>query len=297
MADKSKKRELGRPDPVEALDQLERPTIKWKVILQVVAVFALIWLAVGMTWQWTHWWGVGVAGVLTLVALGFGVYVWRLTRKSAAIVDILKGATDAEGRKQAIEQLEARKGAGKDALNALARSQLVAQDDPAEAMAILEGIDLDKAPAVVQDDVRANLALLYLLHGRVKDARPLADEIRLDRQPQPKAKAMYAAVVAETHARTGKAQDAKDLLEDYDPADPAYGEVAAVLLRARCYTYVATKNRGLAKTAMEQLAAVDGRMVQAFTQKGTPPELRKMAMQILGRAGALPKPKVRMKMR
>jgi hypothetical protein len=160
-------------------------------------------------------------------------------------------------------------------------------------MAILEGIDLKKAPAVVQDDVRANLALMYLLHGRVRDARPLADEIRLDRTPQAKSKALYAAVVAETHARSGKPIEARKLIETYDPDDPEYGEVAAMLLRAQCFTYAATKNRGLARKAMEKLLVRDPSMVAALVQKGGHPELQKMARGLLGSSGVLPKPKVK----
>lgn len=284
----------SRPDPKAALENLERPTLQWKVILQIVGAFAILWLVAFMLVPYIDYWGVGVAGVLTLVALGFGIYVWRLTRKSAAIVDILKGATDTEGKRQALAQLEAK---GNDALSALARSQLVAQEDPAEAMAILEAIDLKKAPAVVQDDVRANLSLLYLLHNRLADARPLVDAIRLDRQTQPKARAMYAAVLAETYARSGRSDEAQKLLETYNPNDPDYGEVRTMLLRAQVYTYSALKKRGLARKAMQAMAQLDPNMVAGYMKKGSPPELNKMAKDVLSQAGVMPKPKMRMKMR
>ena len=141
-----------------------------------------------------------------------------------------------------MEQLRARQApGGKDALNAIAQAQLVAQEAPAEAIQILEGIDIDKAPAMVQDDVRANLAMFYLMTGRARDARELANEIRLDRQPQAKAKAMYAAVVAESFARTGDAEEARKLIETYDPSDKEFGQVSGMLLRAQVYTYTATK--------------------------------------------------------
>ncbi|MFW5921315.1 MAG: tetratricopeptide repeat protein, partial [Polyangiales bacterium] len=246
-----------------------------------------------MLQPWIGWWGIGVAGVLTLVAAGFGLYVWRLTRKSASIVDILKEAKDPEGRKAALEKLSAAKGAGKDALNALARAQLVAQERPAEAIEILESVDLKKAPAVVQDDIRANLALMYLLNNRVRDASDLVENLRLDRQPQAKAKGMYAAVMAETYARTKKAGEAKKLLETYDPDDPEYAEVKAMLLRAQVYTYTATKNRGLARKAMEKLLWADPNMVAAFAQKGQRPELTNMAKQLLNKSGAIPKQRQR----
>lgn len=271
---------------------MERPRVKWKVVAQVAVVMVVLWaLAIGLE-PWIGYWGIGVAGVLTAVVLGFASYLWRLTRKSAAIVDILKGATDEEGRRAAIEKL--RGGKGGDAMRALAESQLVARENLAEAMRILEGVDLKKAPAVVQDDVRANLALLYLMNNRVRDARGLADEIRLDRQPQPKAKAMYAAVCAEAFARTGKVDEALKLLETYDAGDPEYGEVRPMLYRAQVYTYMAAKKRGLARTAMQRMAASDPNMVAVFVAKGQNPQLTKMARQILQSSGAVPRPKMKM---
>lgn len=267
----------SRPDPSAALDNIERPGIKWKVVAQVAVGLAVLWVVAFMTVPWVDYWGVGVMGVLTAVVLGFAAYAWRMTRKSAAIVDILKTATDAEGRKQALAQLEAR-GKG-DAMGALARAQLAAQENPGEAVDILESVDLAKAPAMVQDEVRANLGLMYLVQNRVRDARALADEMRLDRQPQAKAKAMYAAVVAEAWARTGKAADAKNLLETYDAEDPEFAEVRPLLLRAQVYTFVGTKNRGLAKKAIQRLAMIDPNMVASLAQKGSHPEVSKLARQ------------------
>lgn len=291
---KQNKSQSTRPDPREALEKMERPQVRWKVIAQIGVAFAVVWVLAGASVPYIGYWGVGVAAVLTAVALGFGIYIWRLTRKSARIVDILKTATDEKGRKAALERLES--GDPKDALNALARAQLVAQDDPNQAVAILEAVDLKKAPAVVQDDVRANLGLLYLMQNKTREARALADELRLDRQPQAKAKAMYAAVMAESFARTGKEDEAKKLLETYSPGDPEYGEVAPLLLRAQVYAYTATKNRGLARKAMESLAAIDPNMLAPFVRKGTNPELFKMAKQLLEASGSL-RPKMRMKYR
>ena len=292
---KPKKQITAAPkDSGAALEQLEQPKMNWKVIGLIGLALAVIWLIGGMLTPTIGYVGLIVAGVLTLVAIGFFVWIWRLTRKSADIAAILKGATDREGRAAALEQLRARRApGGKDALNAIAQAQLIAQESPTEAIKILEGIDLKKAPALVHDDVRANLAMFYLMTGRARDARELADEIRLDRQPQAKAKAMYAAVVAEAFARTGKAEDARALLETYDPDDKEFGQVAGMLWRARVYTYVATKKRGRAKEAMEKLMEVDPNMVAAFVQRGTRPEISRLAKQVLAGAGALPKPKMR----
>lgn len=277
----------------QAAQRLERPKLRWKVIAQVAAGFAVVWVTAFMAVPYVSYWGVGFAGVLTAVALGFGGYVWRLTRKSSALVEILQGATDAAGRERALAQLA--DGKGSDAMRALAKAQLLAQDRPQEAMATLEAIDLGKAPAVVQDDVRANLALLYLSHNRVRDARPLTAAMHIDRQPQPKAKALYAAVMAETMARSARGNEAKALLATFSPDDPAYGEARPLLLRAQVYTFSATKNRGLARRALEQLAAIDPRMVMPFAQRSPHAELQGLARQVLTHAGILPKAKTRMR--
>ena len=70
-----------------------------------------------------------------------------------------------------------------------------------------------------------------------------------------------------------------------------------MLLRARIYTFVATKNRGLAKKAMHELAEIDPNMVAAFLQKGGNMELAKLAREVVTGLGIAPKQKVRMRMR
>ena len=296
---KPKKQITAAPrSTAKALEELEKPRIKWKTLALFALGIGVIWIIAGILTPSIGYVGIAIAGVVTLIAVGFLLWIWRLTSRSGEIAEILKTATDKEGRIAALEQLKAKQSpGGKDALNAIAQSQLVAQESPAEAIRILENVDLKKAPALVHDDVRANLAMLYLMTGRARDARELADQVRLDRQPQARAKAMYAAVVAEAFARTGKAEDAQKLLETFDPHDKEYGQVAAMLLRAQVYTYVASKKRGRAREAMERLLAVDPNMVAAFVQRGARPELARLAKQVLAGAGALPKQKMRVKAR
>lgn len=281
-------------DPQRALDELERPKMNWKVIGQIAVGFLVLWVLAAMAQPYIGVWGFVVAGVLTAAALGLGFYVWRLTSKSAALIDILKDAKDPASRKAAIERLQAaQSGEGKDAMNALAQAQLLAQEDPQKAIEVLEKVDLKKAPAVVADDIRANLGLFYLAQGRAREARALADEIRLDKQPQPKARAMYAAVMAEAFARTGASGEAMKLLETYKPEDPTYAEVRVLLHRARVYTCVQEKKRGLATQSLEVLVAESPEIVMqlAFAEKR--PEVAKLAKQVLGAAGRMPKPKFR----
>lgn len=295
MAKPKKITPAERPDPAELLAQMERPGVNWKILAQVVAGLGILWLVGFMVQPYVGYWGLVVVGVLTLAAIGFGIYVLRLTRKSAAIYEIMQGATDAEGRKEALRRLQSQK--GNDAMSALAQAQLLAQDDPKAAMDLLETVDVEKAPAVVQDEVRANLGLFYLMHGKVKEARELADVIRLDRQPNARSKALYAAVVAEAFARTGNADEAKKLLETFDPDDSEFREVRPLLLRAQVFTYIAVKKRGLAQKAMERLAVADPNMLQPFLVKGAHPELAKMARDLLARTGLAPKQKMRVSRR
>lgn len=293
---KKERPELGkRPDPSEALSKLEQPKVKVKAIATIVLVFILLWaIAIGLE-PWVGIVPIVLVGVLTAAAIGFAIYLWRLTRRSSDVVSLLKNAADPEGREAALSQLREErlaKGGGGDALKALAEAQLLAQEQPNEAIRVLEQIDLKRAPTMVQDDIRANLALLYLMNNRAKDAKPLADEMRLDRQPQPQAKAMYAAVMAETHARTGNPDEALKLLETYDPDSGDYGDMTAMLYRAQVYAYYAAKKRGQAKTAMHRMAKRDINLVAAFVVKGRNPELKQMAKQILQKSGAMPKQKM-----
>jgi hypothetical protein len=286
-----KKRGIVPKDPAEALAQIETPQIKWTVIVQIAGGLAVLWVTAFMAVPWVSYFGVGVVALLTLAAIGFGIYVWRLTTRQRTILNIMKSATDPEGRRKALEELG--QGGDSDAMKAVAKAQLLAATDPAAAQSVLEAVDVKKAPMVVQDEVRAQLALLYLRNHRVREARALADEMRLDRQPQPKAKAFYAAIMAESFSRTGNADEAKKLLDTYSADDAAYAEVRAMLLRAQVFTYFQLKKRGLAKKAMDRLAEIEPGMLAAFTLKGTPPEIIQLARQTLAQAGFAPKMKIK----
>jgi hypothetical protein len=286
-----KKRAIAPKDPAEALAQIETPQIKWTLIAQIAGGLAVLWVTAFMAVPWVSYFGVGIVGLITLAAIGFGIYIWRLTARQRTILNIMKSATDDEGRKRALVELG--QGGDSDAMRAVAKAQLLAASDPGEAQRVLEAIDIKKAPMVVQDEVRAQLALLYLRGHKVREARALADEMRLDRQPQPKAKAFYAAIMAESFTRTGNAEEAKKLLDTYLADDPAFSEVRPMLLRAQVFCYFQLKKRGLAKKAMDTLAEIEPGMVAAFMQKGTPPEIIALARQTLAQAGFGPKMKIK----
>lgn len=275
----------------EALSKQETPQVKWKVILQIAAGVGVLWLTAFMGVPFVGYWGVGLVAVLTTVVIGFGIYVWRMTARSRAILDIMKGATDEGGRQRALDALS--DSTGKDALKLLARAQILAQTDPNEAQRTLESIDIEKAPTMLQDDVRGQLALLYLRNNRTREARVLADAIRLDRRPDPKSKGLYAAVMAESFARTGSPEEARKLLETYSSDDSAYDEVRVMLLRAQVFTFVALKKLGLARRAMDALVEIDPNILGGFLLKGSPPDVGKLARQVLTENGAVPKQKIK----
>ena len=283
-------------DVAEAAAQVQLPGINWKVLGAIAGGFAVLWITALMMMPAIGYWGVGVVAVLTLLALGLGIYVFRMTSKQREILDIMKGASGEEGRREAIERLA--QGGDKDAMKALARAQLLAQEDPAKAIEALEAIDIEKAPAIVQDEVRSQRAMMYLFTNRPKDARPLVDAMKIEKQPEPKAKAKYAAVIAETLARTGGHDEAKKLLEEYKADDSRWAQdVGPLLYRAQVYTYTATVNRGLCKKALDALVQIEPNMLAPFIQKNVKPELQKMAMQALNDAGLAPRQTTKMRMK
>jgi hypothetical protein len=281
-------------DVAAAASQVDLPGIKWKVVGAIAGGFVVLWVLALMMTPSIGYWGVGAVGVLTLTAIGLGLYVYRMMSKQREILDIMKGAGDDAGRRAAIEKLGA--AGSKDALKALAHAQLLAQEDPQKAIEALEAIDIEKAPTVVQDEVRSQRAMMYLFTNRPKDALPLAEAIKPERQPEPKAKAKYVAVVAETFARNGKAEEAKKLLDETKADDPRWvAEVGPLLYRAQVYTYMETKNRGLVKKALDALVQIEPNMLAPFVQKGTKPELQKLAMGALADAGLAPRQQMKMR--
>lgn len=278
----------------QALAGVETPGIKWSVVGQIAAALVALWVFAYLLMPYIGYVGLVGVGVLTVVAIGGGLYLYNMAMKSRRVVELLKSATDDASRRAAIEQLSS--GKGNDALEALAKAQLVARDDPKEAMTILEGIDLAKAGVMAEDEVRSNLAYLYLVHNRAKDALPLVEKLKLD-STQAKAKAMYAAVKAETLARTGNAAEAKKIVEAFNADDPELGEMSLMLLRAQVFTFFGTKNRGLAKKAMLGLAARDPNHLAPFMMKGGTTEMQTMARDVLAELNYAVRPKQKVQRR
>ena len=221
-----------------------------------------------------------VAGVVTLLMAGIGVWVWRQLRRHSRLADIMQGAASSpEGRRQAFEALSADKDANQ-AAHVLARAQLLAGDDPVAALALLEPVQLKGFPAAMQDDLALLKSQLLLSVGRAKEARPLADWINLDNPQRAEMRPNMVAIVAETWARTGSAAEANEILASVNVAE-ASDDAAAHLLIARVFARFGAGKKGQARSALRSLAARDPNLIGRFLapQSRVHPGLQRLARE------------------
>lgn len=258
------------------------PGMRYRNLAIVGVVLAGVWaiaIASGSTIA------MGVLGVITAALLGLGIYVWRWAKKQQDLMGLVqKGVESPEARKAAIAELEARDGANKDVMNLIARAQLEAQDDPAKALATLEQVNLKDVPSMMADEVRGFRATLYLANNKVREAREMADEIQVSRIQQPDSRGVMAATVAEAWARTGKPNEALELLETFKPEDETYAKAHVPLLFARVFANFAAGKRDLARKDLLTLCRENMEFLGRFVMpKGIPIELKKMAEDVLKR--------------
>jgi hypothetical protein len=280
-------KELSRP-------ATERPPVDWKkIITRVGLVLAVVWIVAIFLPTWIP---KAIAGALTVVVLGAGGWVMRLMKKNEQITAIMKGAETEEGRKAALEQLEAgfKKG---DAQALMARAQLEMQDDPRKALATLESIDLSKQMAAIASQVRATRAQIHLMIGEPAEARTLADQLDLGKQEDAKLRAMLATVAGEAWARTGNAKKAVETLELFNPEDDEYAELRAQMWRARAFAYAANNDTKGASRALKKLAEMNPHLLGMFVgQKKVHPLLEREAKQIVMKMGVVPRKMMRQRM-
>lgn len=233
-----------------------------------------------------------VAAVLTLVA-GVGAFlVQRNLKKSESISALVSGELSDEDRAVRLAELDGRVAKG-DAAAILAKAQLQMQDAPREALATLEGVDLDKAQKLIAAQVRAMRAMIHLNLGDVSDARALAEAIDLAKAPDPKSRANLAAVVAEAWARSGNPIEASELLDKYDLADPEMADVKLQLLRARVFASAHKQDLNGMRRALKQLVEVSPQLAAMFVgQKRIHPLLQQEAKRVLERSGLVPRQKI-----
>lgn len=223
-----------------------------------------------------------IVAVLTAIAVAFLVYALRMVKKQRGLLQLLKGVNDTpETRREAIAKLEAAKDS--DAPTHLyARAQLIAQDDPAAALALLDKRDLKTFPPAMQDDVATLKAQLYLLLGRTQDARKVADTINLDNPQRAQVRTLAGVVVAETFARTGSPKQALALLDTLEPVEKDAAQLAIQTRVVRVFAKFALQQRAAARAELVALAGEDVNLLGRFLapQFRVHPELQKLARQV-----------------
>src|SRR5207248_665031 len=116
-----------------------------------------------------------IVGGLTALVAAVMLWAWRMIRKQRGLVNLLQGAAESpEARRSALAKLNEAKDANAPT-NVFARAQLLAQDDPKGALAMLESVAMKSYPAAMQDDVALLETQLFLSLGRTQDARKTAD--------------------------------------------------------------------------------------------------------------------------
>jgi hypothetical protein len=301
-ADKKKKKK-SQADVQKELREITKgedkpPVDLKKIYLRIAGVAVLVWVIAFImpASVMNPWIPKAIAGALTIAGVGVAIWLDRYVKKTMALGAILKGAESAEGRKSALEQIDAKFKKG-DTQATIAKAQLQMQDDPRAALDTLEAINLDKELAPVAGQIRAMRAMIHLTLGETQEARALADKLDLGKQQEPKTRVMFAAVASEAWARTGQGKKAVDTLDLFNPDAPDMGELRAQLWRSRVFAYAATNDtKGVAR-AIKKLAEINPHLLGMFVgQKKIHPLIEREAKQIVMRMGIVPRKMVRQKM-
>jgi hypothetical protein len=264
-----------------------------KGFVRVAAVLAILWvIALFIPSPIPKY----VMAALTVVAAGAGVWFVRYVKKTEALGSLLRGADTAEGRKEALDKLDAdfKKG---DVQATLARAQLEMQEDPRKALETLETVNLDKQLTPVGDQVRALRAMLHLTLGEPAEARPLVDKLELGKQQDVKTRAMFATVAGEAWARTGLAKKGLETLELFNPEDPEISDMRIQMWRARAFAYASLNDLKGVQRCLRKLCDSSPQLLAMFVQqKKVHPLLEREAKQILMQSGAVPRKMTRQRL-
>jgi len=292
---KSQKKALAQPlaqQPAEMPDPLGRAQLKslgLRLGLPLLAVWVVGALIAGISQSPTSKAiALGIPGVITLVLLGVLMWALRYARKAKGVQGLLKDAASAEGRQEALKKIDSTY-KQKDHTAIFAKAQLLMQDDPRKALEVLEQIDLAKVMAPVADEARAQRAMIHLMHGEVKAARPLADGIELKRHQDAKTRAMMGAVVGEAWARSGQAKKALETLKLFDLEDDEFEQVRPQLYRALAYAHAHTNQVKPMRRYLRKLLQQDVRLLGGFMTKRTHPLLQKEARKLVEQSGQAPR--------
>ena len=292
------KKKKSKTEVQEELRELNKPEEKAapnlnKIYLRGGALVVVVWIIALIV---RHWIGFAAAGTLTVAGLVALVWLQRYMKKTQALGALLQGADTEEGRKNALERINAdfKKG---DTQAVIAKAQLQMQDDPRAALATLEAVNLDKELGPIAGQVRAMRAMIHLTLGEITEARALADKLDLGKQQEPKTRVMFAAVAAEAWARTGAGRKAVDMLDLFNPEADDMGELRAQLWRSRAFAYAAVNDTKGISRAVKKLSEINPHLLGMFVgQKKVHPLLEREAKQVVMRMGIVPRKMVRQKM-
>jgi hypothetical protein len=223
-----------------------------------------------------------IVGVLTALVVGVMLYAFRMLSKQRRVVSLLqKGASSPEGRRDALEKLNASKDANAPT-TIFARAQLMSQDDPKGALALLESVELKTFAGPMQDDVSLLKAQLYLTFGRSQDARKAVDSMNLENPARKEIRAFAASITAEAWARTGKSTEALALLESVELPKENREAIDLQCRIARVFAQFAANKRNLARQELVALADEDPNYLGRFVapQFRVHPELQKLARTV-----------------
>jgi hypothetical protein len=223
-----------------------------------------------------------IVGVLTALVGGLLLYAFTVLRKQRKVVSLLQaGAQSPEKRREALQKLNESKDANSPT-NIFARAQLMGNDDPKGALALLESVELKTFPGPMQDDVSLLKAQLYLNFGRTQDARKAVDSMNLDNPQRKEIRPFAAAITAEAWARTGKPKDALTLIETIELPKDNREAIELQCKIARVFAQFAANKRNLARQELVSLADVDPNYLGRFVapQFRVHPELQKLARSV-----------------
>lgn len=292
-----KKKKKSAAEVQKELSELSKPTEERppvdlkKIYLRVGVVAAVLWLVALIIPG-----PIPKVGAAVLTAVGVGVLVWldRYVKKTQKLGALLKGADTEEGRKQALERIDAEFKKG-DAQAVIAKAQLQMQEDPRTALATLETVNLDKELAPIAGQIRSMRAMIHLTLGETAEARALADQLELGKQQDPKTRVMFATVAGEAWARTGQGKKALDTLELFNPEAPENAELRAQMWRAKAFAYAATNDTKGIGRALRKLADMNPHLLGMFLppQKKVHPLLEREAKQLVSKLGIVQRKMVR----
>lgn len=281
-------------DRLVVQDPLSKENIK-KMGLRLGIGALILW---GIAIAIPGWIPLVVAGVLTLIVAGVVIWGVRFATKSKAVADIVKGADTAEGRKEALEKLDADFKEG-DTAATFAKAQLLMQENPRQALETLEQINLDKVMAPVADEARSQRAMIHLMLGETDKARVLADNVDLSRHKEPKVRATLASVIGEAWARSGAARKALELLETFDPEDEAYADLKPQMYRSLAFAYAWGNKTKKMRHVLRKMKSINVQLLMGFITKkknpngvnprGVHPLLEKEAFTMVMKSGAVPR--------